>query len=61
MVLVNLMAFVKRFEDDKGEVYVEYVVLGSMATLLILAAVQYFFGGIVELFQGMGDLLRGLG
>ena len=61
MVFVNLLGFFKRFEDDRGEVYVEYVVLGSMATLLILAAVQYFFGGIVDLFQRMGDLMRGLG
>ncbi|MFN2593748.1 MAG: hypothetical protein ABR579_02525 [Actinomycetota bacterium] len=40
--------------------YVEYVVLGAMATLLILASVQFFFGGIASLFERMGNVLRGL-
>ncbi len=47
--------------DERGEVYVEYVVLGALATLVILAAVQYFFGGVALAFQRMGDVLRGIG
>jgi Flp pilus assembly pilin Flp len=47
--------------SERGEVYVEYVVLGALATLVILAAVQYFFGGLAEMFTRMGDLVRGIG
>lgn len=47
--------------SEKGEAYVEYVVLASLAVLVILAAVQYFFGGLAVLFQRMGDAVRGIG
>lgn len=46
---------------EKGEVYVEYVVLAGLAVLVILASVQYFFNAISDLFQRMGDTVRGLG
>jgi len=45
---------------ERGEVYVEYVVLGAMAVLVILGAVQYFFGAVSGLFQRIGDSLGGL-
>lgn len=50
-----------RVWEERGEVYVEYTVLGALAVLVILGAVQYFFGGISALFQKMGDVLRGIG
>lgn len=50
-----------RWLEERGEVYVEYTVLGSLAVLVILGAIQYFFGGISYLFQKMGDILRGIG
>ena len=46
--------------SERGEVYVEYVVLGSLAVLVILGAVQYFFGAVSGLFQRIGDSLGGL-
>jgi Flp pilus assembly pilin Flp len=46
--------------SELGEVYVEYVVLGAMAVLVILGAVQYFFGAVSGLFQRIGDSLGGL-
>jgi len=46
--------------SERGEVYVEYVVLGSLAVLVILGAVQYFFGALSALFQRMGDAVSGL-
>ena len=46
--------------SERGEVYVEYVVLGALATLVILGAVQYFFGAISALFQRIGGALSGL-
>jgi Flp pilus assembly pilin Flp len=50
-----------RIWEERGEVYVEYSVLGALAVLVILGAVQYFFGGISYLFTKMGDILRGIG
>lgn len=49
-----------RWSAERGEVYVEYVVLGSLATLVILGAVQYFFGAISALFNKIGGVLSGL-
>ena len=46
--------------SERGEVYVEYVVLGSLAVLVILGAVQYFFGALSALFQRLGDAVSGL-
>jgi len=46
--------------QELGEVYVEYVVLGALAVLVILGAIQYFFGAISGLFQRIGDGLFGL-
>jgi Flp pilus assembly pilin Flp len=50
-----------RFPDERGEVYVEYTVLGALAILVILGAIQYFFGGLSYLFTKMGDAVRGIG
>lgn len=47
--------------EEHGEVYVEYTVLGALAVLVILGAVQYFFGGLSLLFTKMGDAVRGIG
>jgi Flp pilus assembly pilin Flp len=46
--------------SERGEVYVEYVVLGSLAVLVILGAIQYFFGALSGLFQRLGDAVGGL-
>jgi Flp pilus assembly pilin Flp len=45
---------------ERGEVYVEYVVLGALAVLVILGAVQYLFNAVAALFQRIGDTLGGL-
>jgi len=47
--------------EERGEVYVEYTVLGALAVLVILSAVEYFFGGLSFLFTRMGDAVRGIG
>ena len=60
---MRLLAAVRRrlqLRDERGEVYVEYTVLASLAVLVILGAIQYFFGGISFVFQRMGDALRGM-
>jgi Flp pilus assembly pilin Flp len=46
--------------SERGAVYVEYVVLAALATLVILGAVQLFFNGISALFQRIGGSLSGL-
>jgi Flp pilus assembly pilin Flp len=45
---------------ERGEVYVEYVVLGALAVLAILGAIQYFFNAIAALFERLGNALGGL-
>lgn len=57
--LYRLLDRIKMWEE-RGEVYVEYTVLAALAVLVILGAIQYFFGGISFLFQKMGNALRGL-
>lgn len=57
----QLWRFLQRLKNERGEVYVEYAVLGALAVLVILAAVQYFFGGLAQLFTKMGEMLRSLG
>jgi Flp pilus assembly pilin Flp len=47
-------------DSERGVVYVEYVVLGALATLVILGTIQYFFGAISALFQRIGSALSGL-
>ena len=46
--------------SERGEVYVEYVVLGALAVLAILGAIQYFFNAIAALFERLGNSLGGL-
>jgi Flp pilus assembly pilin Flp len=46
--------------SERGEVYVEYVVLAALAVLAILGAIQYFFNAISALFQRLGGALGGL-
>ncbi len=55
-----LSALVSLRSSERGEVYVEYVVLSALAVLVILGAVQYFFGAVSGLFQRIGDSLGGL-
>jgi len=35
-------------------------VLGSLAVLVILGAIKYFFGALSGLFQRLGDAVSGL-
>lgn len=43
--------------SEAGQAYVEYVVLGSLAVLVILGAVQLFFGAISGLFNRLAETL----
>ncbi len=61
LIRVLLLLERLRWREEKGEVYVEYTVLAALAVLVILGAIQYFFGGIAFMFQKMGDALRGIG
>ncbi|MGH7378230.1 MAG: hypothetical protein ACREKK_12510 [Candidatus Methylomirabilales bacterium] len=45
---------------ERGEVYVEYVVLAALAVLVILGGVQYFFNAVSALFERIGNALGGL-
>jgi Flp pilus assembly pilin Flp len=45
--------------SERGQAFVEYVVLAALAVLVILGAVQAFFGGVAALFQRIGSSLQG--
>lgn len=45
--------------SERGEAFVEYVVLAALAVLVILGAVQAFFGGVAALFQRIASSLSG--
>lgn len=55
------LRFFSRLRADEGTVYVEYVVVGALAVLVILASIQFFFGSLAALFQRMGEALMNLG
>jgi Flp pilus assembly pilin Flp len=57
--LVRLLVQIQN--SERGEAYVEYVCLAALAVLIILVAVQYFFGGVADVFNRLGDTLRSLG
>jgi len=48
-----------RLVDERGDVFVEYVVLAGVAVLVIMAAVQYFGGGLAEMFRRLIDTVTG--
>ena len=50
-----------RIREERGDVFVEYVVLAAVAVLVILAAVQYFGAGIAEMFRRLIDTVTGMG
>lgn len=56
--MIRAMAVMR---DERAQAYVEYVVLGAVAVLVILAAIQFFFGSIAALFQRMAQALFELG
>jgi Flp pilus assembly pilin Flp len=49
-----------RASSERGEVYVEYVVLAALATLVILGGVEALFNAVSTLFQRIGATLSGL-
>ncbi len=48
-----------RFRGERGDVFIEYVVLAGVAVLVIMGAVQYFGGGIAEMFHRLIDTVTG--
>jgi len=60
-IQARLIRLISELSSESGEAYVEYVTLAGLAILVILGTVQYFFGGIADLFQRLGDVLRGIG
>lgn len=49
-----LSIWVGRVREDRGQAYIEYVVLGAVAVLVILGAIQFFFGSVAALFERLG-------
>lgn len=60
-MVVWLWRLMMKLPDDRGQAYVEYVVLGAVAVLAILAAITFFFDAIAALFQRIAQTLLDLG
>jgi Flp pilus assembly pilin Flp len=61
-MLIALWLRVKeRMRDETGAEYVEYVVIGALAVLVILGAVQFFFDNIAALFRRIAEALTQIG
>lgn len=45
---------------ENGTAYLEYVVLGAVALIALLAVVQAFFGGISNLFTRLTTMVNGI-
>ena len=43
--------------SESGQAYVEYVVIGALAVLVILASLQVFFNAISTLFGRIAQML----
>lgn len=43
--------------SDAGQAYVEYVVIGALAVLVILGSLQIFFNSISTLFTRIAQML----
>jgi Flp pilus assembly pilin Flp len=55
------LRFHNRLVDERGTVYVEYVVISALAVLVILGAIQFFFGSLATLFQRLAGALTQIG
>lgn len=55
------LRFRNRLAAEDGTVYVEYVVMSALAVLVILGAIQFFFGSLSALFQRMAEALTQIG
>ena len=53
-------ALLTRVGEERGDVFIEYVVLAAVAVLVILAAVQYFGDGIAQMFRTLIDAVKGI-
>ena len=49
-----------RLAEERGDVFVEYVVLAAVAVMVILAAVTYFGQGIADMFRSLIDAVKGI-
>lgn len=47
--------------DERGLTYLEYITAAAVVLLVLLAAIQLFFGGIAALFQRLTDRLNQMG
>ncbi len=54
-------AVLHRRHDERGLTYLEYITAAAVVLLVLLAAVQLFFGGIAALFERLTDRLNQMG
>lgn len=45
--------------SEEGTAFIEYVILATVAVVLILGAIQVFFGGVAEMWANLTSTISG--
>lgn len=48
-------------KDEAGTTFIEYIVVAAVAVVLILGAIQAFFGGVADLWNRVTAMIAGAG
>jgi Flp pilus assembly pilin Flp len=60
-LVIRAQALLHSRRDERGLTYLEYITAAAVVLLVLLAAIQLFFGGIAALFQRLTDRLNQMG
>jgi Flp pilus assembly pilin Flp len=60
-LVIRAQALLHTRRDERGLTYLEYITAAAVVLLVLLAAIQLFFGGIAALFQRLTDRLNQMG
>jgi Flp pilus assembly pilin Flp len=58
---IRAQALLHSRRDERGLTYLEYITAAAVVLVVLLAAIQLFFGGIAALFQRLTDRLNQMG
>lgn len=59
-MLRQLQSRIRRLaSSEDGTAFIEYVILATVAVVVVLGAIQVFFGGVAEMWASLTDSLNG--
>lgn len=45
--------------DERGTAFIEYIIVAAVAVVVVLGAVQAFFGGVAEMWDRLTAMVTG--